>query len=291
MASSSSFVAARRSGWTYDVFLSFRGEDTRNTFVDHLYAALVQKGIHTFKDNVMLGGGEQISSELLNAIQESRFPDVSGAPNVESLSLSNCKNLEEVDESLGYLQRLSYLNMSCCLKLRSLRKIENLSEGYEWLYKISLYDCKQLLEDAESERYLDKMLKETFLTKYAAVDSCVSIGVPGNMIPSWFKEQQDGGRIALKLPTNWQTQIMGFAISAVFSPETQYHIDLDIFLRFEDDGMLVTKTDIDCINAYSSSEKGNLWVGYVPFSLFEQLNDDGEDWSHVFGGNLFIRQF
>jgi disease resistance protein RPS2 len=73
MASSSSFVAPRRSGWTYDVFLSFRGQDTRNTFVDHLYAALVQKGIHTFKDNVILGGGEQISSELMNAIQESRF--------------------------------------------------------------------------------------------------------------------------------------------------------------------------------------------------------------------------
>ena len=73
MASSSSSVPKTRLGWTYDVFLSFRGEDTRNTFVDHLYNALVQKGIQTFKDNVMLGGGQQISSELLNAIQESRF--------------------------------------------------------------------------------------------------------------------------------------------------------------------------------------------------------------------------
>ncbi|KAI9215660.1 hypothetical protein POPTR_T002968v4 [Populus trichocarpa] len=32
----------------YDVFLSFRGEDTRKTFTDHLYTALVQAGIHTF---------------------------------------------------------------------------------------------------------------------------------------------------------------------------------------------------------------------------------------------------
>ena len=49
-----------------------------------------------------------------------RFPDVSGAPNVESLILSFCENLEEVDESLGYLRRLSYLNMDHCSKLKFL---------------------------------------------------------------------------------------------------------------------------------------------------------------------------
>jgi len=35
----------------YDVFLSFRGEDTRKTFTDHLYTALVQVGIQTFRDD------------------------------------------------------------------------------------------------------------------------------------------------------------------------------------------------------------------------------------------------
>ncbi|KAJ9542624.1 hypothetical protein OSB04_029130 [Centaurea solstitialis] len=71
MASSSSSLPTQR--WTYDVFLSFRGEDTRMNFVDHLYAALVQKGIHTFKDDEMLQRGKLISSELLKAIEESRF--------------------------------------------------------------------------------------------------------------------------------------------------------------------------------------------------------------------------
>ena len=92
------------------------------------------------------------------------------------------------------------------------------------------------------------------MQKYAAVDSCVSIGVPGNMIPSWFKEQQDGCRIALKLPPSWQPQIMGFAISVVFSPKRQFHINPYTNIRFEDDGMLVTETNIDCINACSRSE-------------------------------------
>ncbi|XP_050245473.1 TMV resistance protein N-like [Quercus robur] len=68
--SSSSSAAAR---WNYDVFLSFRGEDTRYNFVGHLYEALRQKGIHTFKDDKNLDRGKPISPELLKAIEESRF--------------------------------------------------------------------------------------------------------------------------------------------------------------------------------------------------------------------------
>ncbi|KAJ9542621.1 hypothetical protein OSB04_029127 [Centaurea solstitialis] len=69
-ASMTSFKSNGRSG--YDVFVSFRGEDTRNNFVDHLYAALFQRGVYTFKDDEMLRRGEQISLELLKAIEESR---------------------------------------------------------------------------------------------------------------------------------------------------------------------------------------------------------------------------
>ncbi|CAH1435561.1 unnamed protein product [Lactuca virosa] len=68
--SSSSSAPTRR--WIYDVFLSFRGEDTRNNFVDHLYAALDQRGIHVFKDDKALHKGKLISRELLEAIEESR---------------------------------------------------------------------------------------------------------------------------------------------------------------------------------------------------------------------------
>ncbi|XP_043691771.1 TMV resistance protein N-like [Telopea speciosissima] len=61
------------SGWSYDVFLSFRGEDTRNTFTGHLYNALDDAGIYTFKDDETLSTGEEIGSELLSAIEESRI--------------------------------------------------------------------------------------------------------------------------------------------------------------------------------------------------------------------------
>lgn len=59
--------------WKYDVFLSFRGKDTRNGFVSHLYAALEQKGILTFKDDARLERGKPISLDLWDSIKESRF--------------------------------------------------------------------------------------------------------------------------------------------------------------------------------------------------------------------------
>ena len=56
----------------YDVFLSFRGEDTRTNFTDHLYVALNRKRIITFRDEEELKKGERIS-ELFKAIEESQF--------------------------------------------------------------------------------------------------------------------------------------------------------------------------------------------------------------------------
>ncbi|KAL5778621.1 hypothetical protein ACOSQ2_009358 [Xanthoceras sorbifolium] len=69
----SSSSSCSNSKWKYDVFLSFRGEDTRNSFTDHLYAALDLKGIYTFRDDERLERGKEISSELLEAVESSRF--------------------------------------------------------------------------------------------------------------------------------------------------------------------------------------------------------------------------
>ena len=59
--------------WTYDVFLSFRGEDTRKNFTDHLYFALRDAGINTFRDDNELRREEDITSELWSAIQGSKI--------------------------------------------------------------------------------------------------------------------------------------------------------------------------------------------------------------------------
>ncbi|XP_073263020.1 disease resistance protein Roq1-like isoform X2 [Populus alba] len=57
----------------YDVFLSFKGEDTRKMFTEYLYAILDQAGIHTFRDDDELPRGAEIPDHLLRAIQESKI--------------------------------------------------------------------------------------------------------------------------------------------------------------------------------------------------------------------------
>jgi hypothetical protein len=68
-SSSSSFAHQCKN---FDVFLSFRGEDTRNSFTGHLYHALDRNGINTFIDD-KLRRGEEISAELLQTIERSRI--------------------------------------------------------------------------------------------------------------------------------------------------------------------------------------------------------------------------
>ncbi|XP_058755518.1 disease resistance protein RPV1-like [Vicia villosa] len=57
----------------YEVFLSFRGEDTRSSFISHLYASLQNAGINVFKDDDSLKRGNDISASLLRAIEGSQI--------------------------------------------------------------------------------------------------------------------------------------------------------------------------------------------------------------------------
>lgn len=59
--------------WRYDVFLSFRGEDTRYTFTGNLYDALRRKRFKVFMDEGGLKGGDEIQLAILKGLQESRI--------------------------------------------------------------------------------------------------------------------------------------------------------------------------------------------------------------------------
>ncbi|KAI9077627.1 hypothetical protein K1719_040402 [Acacia pycnantha] len=63
----------RMPKYSYDVFLSFRGDDTRRSFTSHLCAALKQAGIEVYMDEERIERGEIISSSLLEAIESSRI--------------------------------------------------------------------------------------------------------------------------------------------------------------------------------------------------------------------------
>ncbi|XP_039165744.1 disease resistance protein RPV1 [Eucalyptus grandis] len=53
----------------YDVFLNFRGKDTRYGFTDFLYHHMKEVGVHVFRDEEELSMGEVIGEELQQAIK------------------------------------------------------------------------------------------------------------------------------------------------------------------------------------------------------------------------------
>jgi len=57
----------------YDVFLSFKGEDSHVKFISHLNSSLRNAGIYVFKDDDGIERGDQISVSLLQAIGQSRI--------------------------------------------------------------------------------------------------------------------------------------------------------------------------------------------------------------------------
>ena len=90
--------------YMYDVFLSFRGEDTRYNFTSHLYKALCDKGFNTFIDDDNLQRGEEISTELLKAIELSMISIVVFSENYASstwclkelVKILECKDLGQL---------------------------------------------------------------------------------------------------------------------------------------------------------------------------------------------------
>lgn len=58
---------------SYEVFLSYRGEDTRASFTAHLNASLLNAGINVFKDDDSIYKGARISKSLPEAIEQSRI--------------------------------------------------------------------------------------------------------------------------------------------------------------------------------------------------------------------------
>ncbi|KAL3747748.1 hypothetical protein ACJRO7_016538 [Eucalyptus globulus] len=57
----------------YEVFLSFRGPDTRKEFADYLYTSLINARIIVFRDNNELDPGENVPDSLVKSIKQSKI--------------------------------------------------------------------------------------------------------------------------------------------------------------------------------------------------------------------------
>ncbi|KAL3744162.1 hypothetical protein ACJRO7_013424 [Eucalyptus globulus] len=106
-ASSSS---TSETGNNYYVFLSFRGPDTRNGFVDHLYHKLQDVGLpfhpnFVFKDDEELPFGDNIGENLISAIEHSKvsIPVISENYAANEWCLRELIHIMECKESRGQI--------------------------------------------------------------------------------------------------------------------------------------------------------------------------------------------
>ncbi|KAL6270359.1 hypothetical protein ACE6H2_027270 [Prunus campanulata] len=86
------------NSWKYDVFLCFRGADTRYSFTDHLHSSLLRRGINTFMDDDQLEKGQNISQIIFQAIEGSRISIIIFSENYASSTWC----LEELAKIIEY---------------------------------------------------------------------------------------------------------------------------------------------------------------------------------------------
>lgn len=126
------------------MFLSFRGE-TRGNFTDHLYNALTGKPIKVFRD-LQLDRGTTISSELLTAIEESRFAIIVISPDFASSKwcLDELLKIFECMEERGTIIPIFY-NVDPS-------HVRNQKETFEVAFKKHETDGKQNIEKVQQWR-------------------------------------------------------------------------------------------------------------------------------------------
>ncbi|KAH9319811.1 hypothetical protein KI387_021580, partial [Taxus chinensis] len=91
----------------YHVFLSFRGEDTRQNLVDHLFQCLSGTGVHIFLDSKEIKAGDKISERLKRAIEETDIHIPVLSPNYAK-SAWCLKEVTEMSKSKGLIIPLFY---------------------------------------------------------------------------------------------------------------------------------------------------------------------------------------
>ncbi|KAJ9550891.1 hypothetical protein OSB04_014936 [Centaurea solstitialis] len=162
----------------YDVFLSFRGEDTRDSFTDHLYHALGQAGFLAFRDNDEINRGQELKPELERAIKASKSSVVVLSENYATSAWcldELCLILEQKRERNHFVLPIFYhANPSDVRNQKENFKIE-VKTGTRWTHdnvkrwKVALTDVANLTGSVLTGPET-KFLKEIVDSIYKAVD-------------------------------------------------------------------------------------------------------------------------
>ncbi|KAL5845582.1 hypothetical protein ACOSQ3_009106 [Xanthoceras sorbifolium] len=173
--SSCSDIATR--GTKFDVFLSFRGEDTRNTFASHLYAALCRTKIQTFIDD-QIRKGDGISPALSKTIEDSCLSIVILSKNYASstwclnelLKILECKKTKgqiilpvfyhvlpsDVRKQIGSYGEAFAKHEKCFKKTKD--KVSNWRDALNQVANLSGWDLKE--HDGPESEFIEKIVKD-----------------------------------------------------------------------------------------------------------------------------------
>ncbi|KAG8633641.1 hypothetical protein MANES_18G125400v8 [Manihot esculenta] len=181
---------------SYDVFLSFRGADTRPNFTSHLYAALNRKNITTFIDD-SLERGEDISLTLLKVIEESKISVIIFSENYASsrwcldelLKILECMKTmgqfvipifyhvdpSDVRNQTGNFGEAFAKRKERCKEL-SIDRVERWSNALREAANLSGWDSSNYrLESELSEEVADQILKKLYPISFSASTGLVGI--------------------------------------------------------------------------------------------------------------------
>ncbi|GJU42648.1 NB-ARC domains-containing protein [Tanacetum coccineum] len=164
--------------WKYDVFVSFRGEDIRKNFMDHLFNDFKQKGIYAFRDDDKLPKGEEISPHLYKAIEESRFLIVIFSKNYASstwclkelVKILECKQIENSKHEVRIIfydakpdvvrkQKRSYAEAFRNHKVSNSAEVGKWKEALSMAADLSGFDLQDMTNGYES-KFIDNISKE-----------------------------------------------------------------------------------------------------------------------------------
>ncbi|PWA39049.1 NB-ARC domains-containing protein [Artemisia annua] len=155
--------------WKYDVFVSFRGEDIRKNFMDHMFNDFKQKGIHAFRDDSELPKGEEISPHLYKAIEESRFLIVIFSKNYASstwclrelVKILECKQIKDPKHEPDVVrrQKRSYAKAFVKHDVSNRTEVDKWREALSMAANLSGWDLQDMTNGYEY-KFIDSISKD-----------------------------------------------------------------------------------------------------------------------------------
>ncbi|KAL8090587.1 TMV resistance protein N-like [Apium graveolens] len=164
---------------TWDVFLSFRGIDTRNTFTDHLYSTLHGLRVKTFRDKPELRIGDVIRDDLIKAIKESKIHVVVFSENYASSSwcLDELLEIYECWRTMKTLVIAVYYNIKPSVVRYQTGSFKKAFKKHETRFKTSIFKSVWKQHRIRAEAKMQKLKKWRRILANVANFSGVTVSV------------------------------------------------------------------------------------------------------------------